>query len=57
MIFRKFGVNEVPCFVLVEGAMMANDELSIGAPNNLQNEPRIYKSFGDWSLSYHLKVI
>lgn len=55
LVFRKFGVQEVPAFVYVRGAIMQDDELSIGNGENLHPDATWKILYGDISMNYVLE--
>jgi len=56
-IFRRFGVKEVPCLVMVSGDQLVDVELSPGRLDNLKVRGREWISCGDWSLGWHFKQL
>jgi hypothetical protein len=56
-IFRRFGVREVPCLVMVKGDQLVDVELSPGRLDNLKVRGREWISCGDWSLGWHFKEL
>jgi len=56
-IFRRFGVKEVPCLVMVKGDQPLDVELSPGRLDNLKVRGREWISCGDWSLGWHFKEL
>jgi len=56
-IFRRFGVKEVPCLVMVKGDQLVDVELSPGRLDNLKVRGKEWRSCGDWSLGWHFKVL
>ncbi len=56
-IFRRFGVKEVPCLVMVKGDQLVDVELSPGRVDNLKVRGREWLSCGDWSLGWHFKQL
>lgn len=57
LLFRKYKITKVPTFVFAQNVKSQNPELSEGLDTNLQAQPTIYKSEGDWDLEYHLKIL
>jgi type-F conjugative transfer system pilin assembly protein TrbC len=55
LVFRKFGIEQVPAFVYVKGAILQDDKLSIGNKNNLHPQATHSILFGDISLNYVLE--
>ena len=56
-IFRRFGVKEVPCLVMVKGDQLVDVELSPGRLDNLKVRGKEWISCGDWSLGWHFKEL
>ncbi len=56
-IFRRFGVKEVPCLVMVKGDQLVDVELSPGRVDNLKARGKEWISCGDWSLGWHFKQL
>jgi hypothetical protein len=56
-IFRRFGVKEVPCLVMVKGDQLVDVELSPGRLDNLKVRGKEWISCGDWSLGWHFKQL
>jgi len=56
-IFRRFGVKEVPCLVMVKGDQILDVELSPGRLDNLKTRGKEWVSCGDWSLGWHFKEL
>ena len=56
-IFRRFGVKEVPCLVMVKGDQLVDVGLSPGRLDNLKVRGREWISCGDWSLGWHFKQL
>jgi hypothetical protein len=56
-IFRRFGVKEVPCLVMVKGDQLVDVELSPGRLDNLKVRGKEWISCGDWSLGWHFREI
>ncbi len=56
-IFRRFGVKEVPCLVMVKGDQLVDVELSPGRLDNLKARGKEWISCGDWSLGWHFKQL
>ena len=56
LLFRYYGVEEVPCIVYAKDVHPL-DDLSEGLKENLENKPQYFKVYGDWSLSYMLKKL
>ncbi len=56
-IFRRFGVKEVPCLVMVKGDQLVDVELSPGRLDNLKARGKEWLSCGDWSLGWHFKQL
>lgn len=57
LIFRRFNVQKVPCFVYVKGDELFNPELSAGMSENLKKKGTYATSCGDWAFEYHLKEL
>lgn len=57
LLFRRYGINKAPVFIYAKGVNTQKAELSEGLENNLKSAPSTYKSEGDWSMDYHLKVL
>lgn len=55
LVFRRFGIQRVPCFVYVKGDILENSQLSIGLPENLKTKGKEYISCGDWAFEYHMQ--
>ena len=51
LLFRYYGITEVPCIVYAKGVSPLSG-LSEGLPENLQENPQFWKICGDWKLSY-----
>jgi len=56
-IFRRFGIKEVPCVVMVKGDQVWDVSLSAGREDNLRVKGLWAISCGDWSMGYHFKVL
>jgi hypothetical protein len=56
-IFRRFGVKEVPCLVMVKGDQLVDVGLSPGQLDNLKVRGKEWISCGDWSLGWHFKQL
>jgi hypothetical protein len=56
-IFRRFGVKEVPCLVMVKGDQLVDVGLSPGRLDNLKVRGKEWISCGDWSLGWHFKQL
>jgi hypothetical protein len=56
-IFRRFGVREVPCLVMVKGDQLMDVELSPGRLDNLKVRGKEWISCGDWSLGWHFREL
>jgi hypothetical protein len=56
-IFRRFGVKEVPCLVMVKGDQLVDVGLSPGRLDNLKVRGEEWISCGDWSLGWHFKQL
>lgn len=57
LVFRRFGIQRVPCFVYVKGDLLENPQLSIGLPENLKTKGKEYISCGDWAFEYHMQEL
>ncbi len=57
LLFRRFSISEVPCFVFVRGDELENPELSAGLLDNLKVKGAYMKTCGDWAFSYHLEEL
>lgn len=57
LVFRRFGIDRVPCFIFVEGDDLINPELSAGLSENLKSKGRHYISCGDWAFSWHMQEL
>lgn len=56
MLFRRYEIDKAPCVVFAENISIQDYNISEGADTNLQAK-KIYKSCGDWDLSYHLREL
>jgi hypothetical protein len=56
-IFRRFGVKEVPCLVMVKGDELLDVGLSPGRLDNLKARGKEWISCGDWSLGWHFREL
>ena len=56
LLFRYYGITEVPCIVYAKGVNPLSG-LSEGLPENLQENPQSWKICGDWKLSYMLEKL
>lgn len=56
-IFRRFGVKEVPCLVMVKGDELLDVGLSPGRLDNLKVRGKEWISCGDWSLGWHFREL
>lgn len=58
LLFKRYGIKEVPCFVYVKGLGLHNPELSEGLDRNISTTPSIVrKSCGDWAMEYHFRKL
>lgn len=57
LLFRKYGISQVPAFVYAKGVQLENKELSEGLDKNLKSNPITFVSYGDWEFAYHLKQL
>lgn len=57
LIFRRFNVKAVPCFVYVKGDSLYEKDLSAGLEGNLRVKGFHAISCGDWSFEYHMKEL
>lgn len=57
LLFRRFSITEVPCFVYVKGDELENPELSAGFLDNLKVKGSYIKTCGDWAFTYHLEEL
>lgn len=57
LVFRRFSVQRVPCFVYVRGDQLFNPELSPGLSENLKSKGFHAMSCGDWAFEYHLQEL
>lgn len=57
LIFRRFNIQRVPCFVYVKGDELINPEFSAGFEENLKNRGKHAVSCGDWAFEYHAKEL
>lgn len=55
LLFGKYQIQEVPCFIYGNGLELNDQTLSEGLQHNIKKEPVVYKSCGDWSFDYHLR--
>ena len=56
LLFRKYEISKVPCIVFAEDVQTKDLGISEAKDENF-NSKTIYKSCGDWNLTYHLKNI
>ena len=54
LVYRKFGVQRVPAFIYVKGAVLHDADFSIGNENNLNSKAIYNILYGDVSLNYVL---
>lgn len=57
LIFRRFNVKAVPCFVYVKGDVLQGKDLSAGLEGNLKVKGSHAISCGDWSFEHHMKEL
>lgn len=57
LLFRRFSISRVPCFVYVKGDELENNELSAGFMDNLKVKGSYMLSCGDWAFTYHLEEL
>lgn len=55
LIYRKFGVTEVPAFVYARGVQLSDAEQSLGNESNQQSVSDYFILYGDVSLNYALE--
>ncbi len=56
-LFRRYNIDKVPCVVFAEGVDLIDYTLSEGLNDNIKQVKGVYKSCGDWNLTYHLQQI
>ena len=57
LLFRKYGIKEVPCFVYAKGLQVDRPDLSEGWEKNIKEEPKFWISCGDWAFGYHIEKL
>ncbi len=57
LLFRKYGIKEVPCFVYAKGLQVNRPDLSEGWEKNIKEEPEFWISCGDWAFGYHVEKL
>jgi len=57
LLFEKYKIKEAPCVVYAKNIDFINPELSQGLEHNILTEGKKYMSCGDWTLSYHFRLI
>jgi len=57
LLFRKYGVNEAPCFIYATDVKPNSIELSAGLEDNLKEPISYVSSCGDWSFLYHIETL
>lgn len=59
LLFKKYNIDEAPCFVYAQNIKPISFELSEGIDENLQQQAGVtfYKSCGDWSFKYHIEQL
>lgn len=57
LVFRRFSVQRVPCFVYTKADQLFNPELSPGLSENLKSKGFHAMSCGDWAFEYHLQEL
>lgn len=56
-LFRRYGIEKVPCFVYAKGVRPFTPETSEGRADNLQSEISYHTSCGDWNFAYHIEEL
>lgn len=54
LLFRTYGIDQVPTMVYAAGVSLINTGSSEGYQGNWNSAPRTVKSRGDWALEHHL---
>jgi len=57
LLFRKYKIKEVPCFVYARGLQVDRADLSEGWEKNIKREPKFWISCGDWAFGYHIEKL
>ena len=57
LLFRKYRIKEVPCFVYAKGLQVDRPDLSEGWEKNIKEEPEFWISCGDWAFGYHIEKL
>lgn len=56
LLFRKYNIQEAPCFVYAKDVKVIDPKLSEGLDKNVK-VGTVYKSCGDWSFKYHIEEL
>ena len=54
LLFRRYGITAVPTALYAKGLKLRDDTLGEGIGSNIEREPSVYRSEGDWGLDYHI---